>query len=133
MPAASSSASCAARLAGGVARAGEEVREERARLREREAGADAGAPGLPRRGDDARGRAVALADGDGLVGERRLPAQPRGEGEERHDEAGEAHDERKFLCFEEFRISSKVNTPGNRHSASSPAAAANAAFPFFSF
>ena len=83
-------------LARGVARAGEEVREERARLREREAGADAGAPRLPRRGDDARGRAVALADGDGLVGERRLAAQPRGEGEERHDEAGEAHDVKKI-------------------------------------
>ena len=105
-------------LARGVARAGEEVREERARLRQREAGADAGAPRLARGGDDARGRAVALADGDGLVGERRLAAQPRGEGEEGHDETGKAHDEKKIslLRISEFgiriRISLKVNTPG---------------------
>ena len=76
-------------LAGAVASAGEELREDRARLGQRHAGLDARAPRLAGRGDDAGGTAVALADGDGLVLQLGLAPQPRRQGKERDVEAGE--------------------------------------------
>ena len=81
-------------LALAVAAARDELRDAGARLGQRHAGLDAGFARLARRGDDARGAAVALADGDGLVLELRLAAQPRGQGKERDEEAGDHPDMR---------------------------------------
>ena len=86
-------------LALAVASARDELGNEGARLGQRHPGLDARAPRLARRGDDARGAAVALADRDGLVLQLRLAAQARGEGEEGDVEAGDHADDTFQPCI----------------------------------
>ena len=77
-------------LALGVAAAGDELRQDRARLREGLPGVDAVLPRTPRRREDVRRAAVSLHDGRGLGEELRLAPQPRREREERDEKAGDA-------------------------------------------
>jgi hypothetical protein len=80
-------------LALAVAAAGDQLRHERARLGEREAGADSFRPRAPRRRYDVRVVAVSFDDGHRLLAKLRLAAQPRREREHRNEKTGEAdHD-----------------------------------------
>jgi hypothetical protein len=72
-----------------VARSRGQPRKERARLRQRHAGLDPGAPRPARGGDHARRVAIAFDDQDGLAFQVRLAPQPRGERKERDENAGE--------------------------------------------
>jgi hypothetical protein len=77
-------------LALGIAAAGDELRQERARLRQREAGLDSLLPRPPRGSDDMGVAAVPFHDTDRLVEQIGLAAQPRREDEHRYVEAGQA-------------------------------------------
>ena len=100
-------------LARGVAAPRDQLRKPRARLGQRHARLDPDLARLARRGRHARGGAVALADGDGLLLELGLAAQARGEGKERDEDAGDQWE----LAIEDSRAGRSGHrrmTPGSR-------------------